>query len=149
MDPKKLIQSLNEHNVRFVIIGAVAVIAHGHVRTTQDIDIFAEPTKENMTRTLNALKETGYDIQDVTVDEALQKKLLFRDYILRTDIHPSVVGIDFETLWQNKIKLYFHEEEVYFASLDDLIKMKKAAGRPRDLEDLRYLEEIKRQQEKK
>ena len=37
----------------------------------------------------------------------------------------------------------------YYASLDDLIAMKKAAGRPQDLEDLRYLEEIKRQKEMK
>ncbi len=149
MDTKSLLKSLNHHKVRFVIIGGNAVIAHGFVRATQDIDIFVAPTQENMEKTFKALGACGYDLMGMTIDEALTKKMLFRGYILRTDIHPFVTGIDFETLWKNKIQLIFQEEEVYFSSLDDLIVMKKAAGRPQDQEDLRHLEEIKRQLKEK
>ena len=121
------------------------MIAHGFVRVTQDIDVFVEPTQENMERTFKALGACGYDLMGMTIHEALTKKMLFRGYILRTDIHPFVTGIDFETLWKNKVQLTFQGEQVYFSSLDDLIKMKRAAGRPQDQEDLRHLEEIKRQ----
>lgn len=149
VDKKKLLQSLNAHDVRCVVIGAVAGVAHGYSRFTRDVDIFIEPTRLNVEKTMKALSDVGYDVNDVSVKDALTKKLLFRDYILRTDIHPSVLGVDFETVWKNRVQYVFHGEKFYFASLDDLIKMKKAAGRPRDLEDLRYLEEIKRQKEKK
>src|SRR3990167_10869803 len=102
-------------------------------RLTKDIDIFVEPTMENMQRTFNALTTLGYDLTDVTIEEALQKKLLFRQYILRTDIHPDVTGVDFQTVWKNKELINFKGQEVYFASIEDFIKMKKAAGRDVDL----------------
>lgn len=145
MDQKKLLKLLNDHKVNYVIIGGVAVIAHGYTRTTEDIDIFIEPTRENATKALEALKICGYDISDVSIDEALEKKLLFRGYILKTDIHPKVTGIDFQTIWKNKIPIIYLGEATCFASLDDLITMKKAAGRDRDIEDLKHLEEIRRQ----
>lgn len=145
MDTKTLLRSLKDHQVKFVVIGATAGIAYGFERLTKDIDIFVEPTRENMQKTFEALKMCGYDVTDTSIEEALQKKLLFRGYILRTDIHPSVLGVDWETVWKNKVQYKFLGEGTYFCSLDDLIQMKKAAGRPQDLEDLRHLEEIKRQ----
>lgn len=149
MDTKILLKSLNDHKVKFVIIGATAGSAHGHKRFTEDIDIFVEPTQENIEKTFKALQTIGYDLNDVTLEEALEKKLLFRGYILKTDIHPHVKGVEWQNVWNHKIELSLNNEKVYFASLDDLILMKKAAGRPKDLEDLRYLEEIKRQLENK
>ncbi len=149
MDIKKLVQLLKEYKVNFVVIGATGGVAHGYSRLTRDIDFFLEPTHENFLNAFQALEKFGYDLQEIPIEEALQKKILFRGYILRTDIHPHVTGIDWETVWKNKVEYTLHGEKVFFASLDDLIQMKKAAGRPKDLEDLRYLEEIKRQLEKK
>jgi hypothetical protein len=48
-----------------------------------------------------------------------------------------------DKVWKNRIKAKFGRIEVYFPSLDDMIKMKKAAGRAIDLEDLKYLKKIK------
>lgn len=149
MDTKRLLHSLKDHKVNFVIIGGVACIAHGHARLTKDIDIFVEPTRENMQKTFKALEACGYDLMDTTIEEALQKKLLFRQYILKTDIHPSVTGVVFEDVWENKVLYKLEGVDVYFASLDDLIAMKKAAARDQDLIDIRFLEEIKRQQSKR
>lgn len=146
MDTRRLLKSLKEHKVNFVVIGGVACIVHGFARMTKDIDIFVEPTRENMRRTFKALESCGYDLMDTTLEEALQKKLLFRQYILQTDIHPSVKGTDFQSVWKNKIPCKFEGEEIYFASLDDLIRMKKAAGRDQDLKDIHFLEEVKKQQ---
>ena len=52
-------------------------------------------------------------------------------------------GLTFEKIWSNKVEAIFGKTPVYFASLDDLIEMKRAAGRPQDLEDLKYLKKLK------
>ena len=139
MDTESLLKSLKEHKVRFVIIGATAFPVHGYSRATLDIDIFIKPERTNAERTLSALKDFGYDVSDVTVDELLTKKILIRQYLVETDIHPYVKGVSFEEVWKNKVKAKFGNTFSWFASLNDLIIMKKAAGRPKDIEDLKYL----------
>ncbi|MCP4367085.1 MAG: hypothetical protein GY797_03060 [Deltaproteobacteria bacterium] len=136
-------KSLKEHKVRFIVIGATAFPVHGYARATLDIDIFIKPELPNAKRTLAALKAFGYDVTDITVDEILTKKILIRQYLVETDIHPFVKGVSFGNVWKNKVKAKFGDVFVWFASLDDLIKMKQAAGRPKDIEDLKYLLELK------
>ena len=143
MDTESLLTSLKEHNVKFVIIGATAFPVHGYSRATLDIDIFIRPEKANAEKTLIALENFGYDVRDLTVDELLTKKILIRQYLVETDIHPYVKGVSFDDVWRNKVKAKFGDTFVWFASLDDLIKMKKAAGRPKDIEDLKYLIKLK------
>ena len=144
MDTESLLKSLKEHKVQFVIIGATAFPVHGYSRATLDIDIFVRPQLPNAKRTLSALKDFGYDVSDIAVDEVLTKKILIRQYLVETDIHPFVKGVSFEEVWKNKVKAKFGDTFVWFASLDDLIKMKKAAGRPKDFEDLKYLLKLKK-----
>jgi predicted nucleotidyltransferase len=74
----------------------------------------------------------------------LRKKLLIRQYEVETDIHPFVKGVTFERVWKNKIRAKFGDTFVNFASLGDLIKMKQAAHRAKDIEDLKYLTRLKR-----
>jgi predicted nucleotidyltransferase len=144
VDTESLLKSLKEHKVQFVIIGATAFPVYGYSRATLDIDIFVRPQLPNAKRTLSALKDFGYDVSDIAVDEVLTKKILIRQYLVETDIHPFVKGVSFEEVWKNKVKAKFGDTFVWFASLDDLIKMKKAAGRPKDLEDLKYLRRLKK-----
>jgi predicted nucleotidyltransferase len=144
MDTEDLLRSLKEHEVDFVIIGATAMPVHGYVRASLDIDIFIRPRRQNAERTLEALKAFGYDMSEVSVDDLLQKKLLIRQYEVETDIHPFVKGTDFERIWNNKVEANFGKTPVYFASLDDLIAMKKASGRPQDLQDLKHLIALKK-----
>lgn len=80
----------------------------------------------------------------MTIDELLTKKILIRQYPVETDIHPYVKGISFDEVWKNKVKAKFGDTFAWFASLDDLIKMKKAAGRPKDIEDLKYLLKLRK-----
>lgn len=142
MDTESLLKLLKEHKVDFVIIGATAFPVHGYARATLDIDIFIRPTQENALRALAALKKFGYDVSDVDKEDLLKKKLLIRQYAVETDIHPFVTGITFERVWKNKVKARFGNTFVYFASLDDIIKMKRAAGRAKDLEDMKYLKKL-------
>ncbi len=149
MNAEKLLKLLKENRVKFVIIGATAFPVHGYSRATLDIDIFIKPDKANAQRTRKALKQFGYDVSDVTIDDLLTKKLLIRQYLIETDIHPVVKGVTFEKVWNNKVKARFGKTFAWFASLDDLIKMKKAAARPRDLDDLKYLLKLKKQTQKR
>lgn len=144
MDTEGLLKSLKEHKVKFVVIGATAFPVHGYVRTTLDIDIFIEPAEVNAKRTRSALKTFGYDVSDIEIMDLLKKKLLIRQYEVETDIHPFVKGISFERIWKNRIRAKFGDTFVNFSSLSDLIKMKRAARRPKDLEDLKYLTKLKR-----
>ena len=145
MDTESLLKSLNAHNIRYVVIGATAFPVHGYARATLDIDIFIEATPENAQRTLAALKDVGYDVTDITIEDLLTKKLLIRQYILATDIHPFASGVTFEEVWRNRVEDKIGETPANFASLDDLIRMKQAAGRPKDLEDLRILMKLKQE----
>lgn len=144
MNVSKLLSSLNAHKVKYVIIGASAMPVHGFTRATKDIDIFIEATKENAEKAMAALKECGYDLTDLTVKEMLKKKILLRQYILETDVHPFVSGTTWENVWKTKVADNLNGVPAYFASLNELIKMKKAAGHGKDLDDLRYLLQIKR-----
>lgn len=144
MDTEDLLKLLKDHKVDFVIIGATAFPVHGYARATLDIDVFIQPTADNAEKTWQALKAFGYDVTDVKKEDLLKKKLLIRQYAVETDIHPFVKGVSFERVWKNKVRAKFGDTFVYFASLDDLIKMKYAAGRPKDLEDLKYLKKLKR-----
>lgn len=144
MDTEKLLRSLKENKVDFVVIGATAFPVHGYVRATLDIDIFIRPERDNAEKTWKALKEFGYDVTDITLRDLLAKKLLIRQYAVETDIHPFVTGTTFERVWKRRVKKKFGRTLVAFASLDDLIEMKKAAARPQDLEDLKYLLRLKR-----
>ncbi|MBI4656231.1 MAG: nucleotidyltransferase [Elusimicrobia bacterium] len=139
MDTEKLFKSLKEHKVKFVIIGATAFPVHGYARATLDVDIFIRPIFENASKTLSALRKFGYDVSDISVENLLQKKLLIRQYSVETDIHPFVKGTTFENVWKTRVRAKFGGVYVNFASLKELIRMKKAAGRPKDREDLKYL----------
>jgi len=149
VNTEKLLKLLKEHKVDFVIIGATAFPVHGYTRATLDIDIFIRPEDLNAKRTMEALKEFGYDMSNVSVKDLLTKKILIRQYAVETDIHPFVKGITFDNIWKNKIKARFGKTYVNFASLDDLIKMKRAVSRVKDLEDLKYLLRLKNRKQKK
>ena len=73
----------------------------------------------------------------------MAKKVLIRQYLVETDIHPFVAGITFDQVWKNRVPGTYRKEEVYYAALEDLITMKAAAGRPKDLEDLKVLKLLK------
>jgi predicted nucleotidyltransferase len=143
MDIERLLRSLNARNVHYVVIGATAFPIHGYARATLDVDFFIDAERGNAERVREALAEFGYDVADLTVDDLLSKKILIRQYRLQTDIHSSVKGATFDQVWENRVPGVIGETPTVFASLDDLIAMKRGAGRPKDLEDLRVLLELK------
>ena len=104
MDIERLLELLKGHKVRFIIIGATAFPVHGYSRATLDVDIFIEPRATNAERTRRALGLFGYDVTDISIEDLLTKKVLIRQYIVETDIHPFVKGVTFERVWSHKVK---------------------------------------------
>ncbi len=143
MDIESLLRSLNAHKVRYVVIGAAAFPVHGYARATLDVDIFIDSGEENARRTWDALRDFGYDVADLTIEALRTKKILIRQYLVETDVHPFVAGVTFEEVWAHRVEGKIGETASWFASLDDLIQMKQAAGRPKDLEDLRMLRRLR------
>lgn len=139
-----LLRSLNEAEVRYLVIGATAFAAHGWVRATADIDLFVDDDPGNIGRLRRCLSTFGYDLTDASEEDFRRFKILLRQYELPLDVHPFVKGVPrFHDAWSRRVVADLGGVEAPFASLDDLIAMKRAAGRPKDLEDLRQLERLR------
>lgn len=147
MDIENLLKLLNENEARYIIIGAAAFPVHGYSRATLDIDLFIEPSQANAEKVHKALKDFGYDTSEITIQDLINNKVLIREYLVETDIHPYVAGIDFKDAWRGRVESKIGDTRVFFAGLNDLIIMKRAAGRPKDAEDLKFLEEIKKRRD--
>ncbi len=135
-----LFASLKKHQVKYVVIGGVAVVLHGVPRMTGDIDLFIEASVENARRMLAVLKELGYATSDLVTPEGLAAvKLLMFENGIKVDVMLEIPGLDFATAWANKLIMRAGDQEFYLVSKADLIAAKQAAGRQRDLEDVAAL----------
>jgi predicted nucleotidyltransferase len=142
MDIENLLRLLNERNVRYVIIGAAAFPLYGYTRSTIDTDIFIAADEDNAQRVHKALSDFGYDLTDISPQDLLKTKLLIRQYQVELDVHPFAKGVEFEGVWDRRVKGTYGNQPANFASLEDLILMKEAAGRVKDLEDLKVLRKL-------
>lgn len=148
------IRRLHEAQVEFVVVGGVALQLHGGAHMTEDIDFSFAPAEENRKRlaeTMNGLhpRPLGWPSQNafrVTVSQLAQVRFLnLKTDIGDIDLLPLPSGIDtFEGLWERATVMEIDGMPTRIASLDDLIAMKKAAGRPKDERHLMELAALKR-----
>ncbi|MBX2999268.1 MAG: nucleotidyltransferase [Caldilineaceae bacterium] len=133
--------SFHSHNVHYVIIGGIAAILYGVPRATFDLDILIEATPENAQRLLAALLDAGLGTADLTTAEELlnHEITIFRDKV-RIDVQTSTPGIDFEQAWAEREEMQYAGQVFYVVSRRHLIASKRAAGRARDIEDVKLLE---------
>lgn len=138
---KGVFASLQKHDVRYVVIGGVASVIHGVPRATFDLDILIEATAENGGRLLQALLDAGLGTAGLTtVDELLANEItIFKDRV-RIDVQTSTPGLEFARAWESRKTVLYGGTSLHLLSREDLIRAKRAAGRPVDLEDVRLLE---------
>lgn len=136
-----LISLFNEEGVEYVVLGGHAVIAHGYLRTTGDIDIFVRPSDENATRLLRALYRYGYRDGEFEHRDFTQTPnyLSFSRYDEWIDLMTFTLGVTFDECYRNRIVLLIENVPTNVVSLSDLIRNKRATGRPQDLRDLENL----------
>jgi len=135
--------------VDYVIIGGVAVQAHGHTRTTQDLDVVPDAAPENLARLGAALAELGArpagggrDRTDLAVRLTEEESLALDTDGGGVDIHMSPPGAPpYARLRARALELNVAGVDLRVAGLDDLIAMKRASGRPIDRGDVLALTE--------
>ena len=144
-DYRDMLQALSDEKVRFILVGAYALAAHGYPRATMDIDIWVMPSPDNAEAVLRALRHFGAPLHNLTKEDLQKDGNLFRIGVAprRIDIITAASGLQFEPTYQNSIPVNIEGIEVRIPSIDDLIINKKATGRTRDLADAEALESLK------
>jgi hypothetical protein len=140
-DFKEFLQLLNEHDVRYLLIGGYAVGYHGYPRATVDMDIWVALQPDNARRVVSALQAFGFDLPELTEDLFLLPDKIIRMGVppLRLEILTSISGVEFEECFNNRVVDMIDGVQVNLISLDHLRQNKKASGRYKDLSDLENL----------
>lgn len=143
-DFRDLLQSFVEGEVRFLVVGAYAVITHGHARTTGDLDVWVKPTKDNAKRAFEALKRFGAPLLDLTVSDLSRPDMVFQMGVppARVDVLTSISGVTFDEAWPHRVEVSDGALTVNVIGGEELLRNKRATGRPRDLTDVAALEKI-------
>lgn len=159
MQIAELLQSLADANVRFVLVGGMAVQLHGFLRSTFDVDLVLAMDDSNLSRFIGVANQFGLvPVIPAPIDalrNAAQIEQWHREkgmlaFALR---EPQAGGgvvdvlvrpeVPFESLWAGAVTGELFGREVRIASIENLLLMKRAAGRPKDLLDIAALEKIK------
>jgi hypothetical protein len=157
-DPERLMRVLHKHKVRFILIGALAARLHGFPRLTADADITPAEDRPNLRRLAAALKELDAKVYTESVPEGLpfdhSAAMLARSRMWNLVTNAGRLDIAFApsgTTGYDDLATHAERFEAFgvrflAASLDDIIRSKEAAGRPKDDDDVVLLRAIRRGQ---
>jgi predicted nucleotidyltransferase len=154
-----IVRELNRNQVQYLIAGGLAVVAHGYVRFTADLDLLLAMDSGNLTAAVAVLKELNYrprapvDFEEF-IDPAHRRQWIKEKgltvFSLFSPDHPATeidLFVDpplvFADAYSKALKMEISPGiKATFCSLDDLIDMKKKAGRPLDMEDIAQLRKL-------
>ena len=147
-DAQEILRVLVTHQVDFLVVGAVAVQAHGYIRSTLDLDVVVRPTALNLSRLAEALADLEAEPRNARV----RMRLADPHWLKRAPVVPLVTragwidvlnvettGRPYDELLAGALTIELRGLRVAVAGLSDLIRMKRAAGRPQDLADIEAL----------
>ncbi len=141
-DYREVLHALSEEKVKFLIVGAYAMAAHGYVRATMDLDIWVGLSRENADAILLALSRLGADVEGIKPEDLMVSDTVFRIGMppRQIDIITSLSGVGFPKAYNSSIKVEVDGVEIRVLSIPDLIRNKRATGRRRDVIDAEELE---------
>lgn len=141
-DWRDFFDALLAHDVRFVVVGALAVAAHAEPRFTEDLDVFVEPSLPNAKRLRQALLAFGFGDAVPTARELAQAGPIWMlgRKPLRIDILTEISGVSWDKAWQGHIQVAMDGTNLPVLGRAELIANKTASGRPKDLSDLILLQ---------
>ena len=142
-DFRELLRSLNLNDVRYLLIGGYAVIAHGHPRLTNDLDVVIAADSENVAHCLEALREFGF-AEGLTEKALSEPKSVIRMGVepVKIEILNYLKGADFESAYKRREIRAAEDIEFSLISLQDLLANKRAVARDKDLLDVKELERV-------
>jgi hypothetical protein len=162
-DIESILAALNKAEIRYLIVGGVAVVLHGHLRATNDLDLVIQLKHDNLLEALQVLDHLGFQplvpvgIQDFVEPQNRKKWIQEKNMVVFSLWHPSKPTqkidlfveepFDFEAVYERSASKTLGTTEAPVVSLDDLIEMKRAAGRPQDLADVETLRILKTRSE--
>lgn len=157
-DIERVLLALNRENVRYLVAGGVAVVLHGYLRTTADLDLIVHLESENVLRALRALASLGYrprapvaaeDFAEASIRESWIREKNLQVFSFWSNDHPGLEvdlfvrePFDFDAAYTSTEEIRLERTVVRVVPRQLLIEMKRTAGRPRDLEDVEALEAL-------
>jgi len=142
---RRILAALGRHGVDYLLIGGFAVNAHGYPRLTRDVDILVPLDKENFARLAEAIADLGSDdeLAPATWRSGDATRFDTHQGVLR--VHRSIDGLraGYDELGERAIEADVGDLRVKVIGYDDLIRIKRAAGRPHDLADIAALEDAR------
>ena len=141
-DFKELLSLFEKHEIRYLIVGGYAVMKYSEPRFTKDLDIWIATDPANANAVYEALKEFGAPLANLTADDFTDQDCFYQmgRPPLRVDIMMSIPGIEFQDAWNKREMVELAGHTIPFISRSDLIRAKKASGRPQDKIDIDKLE---------
>ncbi|MEI6409354.1 MAG: DUF6036 family nucleotidyltransferase [Bacteroidota bacterium] len=141
-DFKEFLQLLNEHEVRYMVIGGYAVAHHGHPRYTKDLDVWLWVSPDNAKKIIDVLNAFGFGSIGLTEKDFLNAENVVQlGYPpVRIDMTMSISGLAFEDCYERRDITSIDDITINFIGLSDLKINKLASGRKRDLDDVENLE---------
>ena len=152
---ERVLDSLNRADVRYLVVGGVAVVLHGYLRATADLDLVVQLEPDNVKRAVQALGESGWKPRAPVAAESLADPQTRRSWITEKGMrvfslwNPNVPTLevdlfvdepfDFDTVYARSVKVKLDVTETRIIALDDLIALKQQAGRHQDLADVEAL----------
>jgi predicted nucleotidyltransferase len=153
-----VLRNLNEAGVRYLIVGGVAVVLHGHLRATADLDLVVDLSPENLGCALEALERAGFQPRPPVPLRSFADPSVRRAWIRDKNLqvfsvwHPELPGFevdlfveepfDFDEAWNRRVDVAIAGTFAPIVSLNDLLALKRAAGRARDHDDIVALEAL-------
>lgn len=152
---ESVLDALNRAHVRYLVVGGVAVVLHGYLRTTADLDLIIQLDRDNVLRALRALQDHGYrprapvageEFADQQVREQWIQEKGLEVFTLWSSAHPSLEidlfvsePFNFDAVYARALRVPLEKTEATVIALEDLMALKRRVGRPRDLEDIAAL----------
>jgi hypothetical protein len=145
-DFEDLLHVLGKHRVRYLIIGGLAFIYHAKPRYTKDMDIWIDPSRDNVKRANAALVEFGSPhLLNPDVDEEILQLGVAPD---RIDLLRAIKGARFATAWKNRIRGKYGKTNVNWIDLNSLLRIKSRINHPRHQDDVRILREVRQRRKR-
>jgi hypothetical protein len=137
-----MLAALSEAGAEYLVVGAHALAAHGFPRATGDLDIWVRPSPENAEKVWEGLIEFGAPMHDLTREDLSAPDVVFQIGLppSRIDLLTTITGVEFEQAWANRLDVSVSGQTVPTIGRAELIRNKRATGRPRDLLDMEQLE---------
>lgn len=159
---ERVLSALNREKVRYLVAGGVAVVLHGYLRTTADLDLVVQLETENVRRALRALDSLGYrprapvealDFADESIRESWIRDKNLEVFSFWSNQSPGLEvdlfvrePFDFDSTYAATEEIRLENTTTRVVPLQELIEMKRQAGRPRDQEDVEALKALRRRE---